>query len=194
MAVRGALGAARGAASSAQLITESVVLAIVSGLVGLLLASGAHRRCSRWRRRAFRVSMKCGMHVPVFLFALVAASMCGVVFGLAPALRASRTPLVETLKEGGRGASGASQRRAQRLLVVAEIALALILSVGAGLMSAASRSFSASVPDSIRRISSPSSCRVAERVVQCEDAAVRRFYDAAAAAARSAAWRPGPSA
>src|SRR6185503_8512549 len=56
------------------------------------------------------------------------------VFGLVPAWRAARTPLVETLKEGGRGGIGASHRRVQRVLVVAEIALALVLSAGAGLM------------------------------------------------------------
>src|SRR6185295_11128949 len=62
------------------------------------------------------------------------AAICGVVFGLAPAWRAARTPLVETLKEGGRGGLGAGHRRVQRVLIVAEIALALILSAGAGLM------------------------------------------------------------
>ena len=74
------------------------------------------------------------MSVPVFLFALVAASICGVLFGLAPALRASRAPLVETLKEGGRSGSSVGHRRMQRVLVVSEVALALMLSVGAGLM------------------------------------------------------------
>ena len=73
------------------------------------------------------------MSTPVFLFALAVASICGVIFSVAPAIRASHTPLVETLKEGGRVA-GASHRRVQRSLVVAEIALALMLSVGAGLM------------------------------------------------------------
>src|SRR5262249_6322766 len=62
------------------------------------------------------------------------ATLCGLLFGAAPALRGSSTPLVDTLKDGGRGSSGVGRRRAQRLLVVAEIALALMLSVGAGLM------------------------------------------------------------
>ena len=74
------------------------------------------------------------MNLPVFAFAVAVAAVCGVLFGVAPALRASRTPLVETLKDGGRGGTGIGQRRAQRLLVVSEIALALMLSVGAGLM------------------------------------------------------------
>jgi putative ABC transport system permease protein len=74
------------------------------------------------------------MSTPVFLFALSTASACGLLFGLIPALRASHVPLVETLKEGGRGVSGGGHRRVQRLLVVAEVALALMLSTGAGLM------------------------------------------------------------
>src|SRR5262249_30458030 len=67
-------------------------------------------------------------------FALATATICGVAFGLVPALRASSTPLVETLKEGGRSGSGMRHRRTQQALVVAEIALALVLSIGAGLM------------------------------------------------------------
>jgi len=118
-----------------------------------------------------------GMNVPVFLFALGVTSSCGIVFGLAPALRASRTPLVETLKDGGRGASGAGHRRVQRLLVVAEIAIALILSVGAGLMI---RSFA-----ELQRVSpgfDPGHLLTFELALPNasykEDARVRGFYDA----------------
>jgi putative ABC transport system permease protein len=74
------------------------------------------------------------MSLPVFAFTFAAAALSGLLFGVAPALRASKTPLVETLKDGGRGGSGVRHRRTQRLLVVSEIALALMLSVGAGLM------------------------------------------------------------
>jgi predicted permease len=80
-----------------------------------------------------------GMNVPVLLFALGTAAACGVLFGLAPAMRAWRMPLVETLKQAGRS-GGRAHRRAQQTVVVAEIALALVLSIGAGLMI---RSFSA---------------------------------------------------
>jgi putative ABC transport system permease protein len=73
------------------------------------------------------------MSLPVFLFTLAVATSCRVAFGIVPALRASRTPLAETLKEGGRaGTASAGHRRIQRALVVAEIALALVLSIGAG--------------------------------------------------------------
>jgi putative ABC transport system permease protein len=133
MAVRGALGAGR-ARIAAQLITESVVLAIVAGAAGLLVAA--------WGTRALLVLAPEGlprlaevrMSMPVFGFTFAIAAICGVLFGVAPAARASKTPLVETLKEGGRGGASLSHRRAQRLLVVSEIALALMLSVGAGLM------------------------------------------------------------
>jgi putative ABC transport system permease protein len=176
IAVRGALGAGR-RRIVAQLVTESLVLAIVAGLVGLLLAS--------WGTRALVVMAPEGiprldevrMHLPVFLFALGAASVCGVVFGLVPALRASRTPLVETLKDGGRGVSSGSHRRVQRLLVVAEIALALVLSAGAGLMI---RSFA-----ELQRVSpgfDPGHLLTFEialpRASYKEDSAVRAFYDA----------------
>jgi len=117
-----------------QLVVESVTLALVSSAAGLLLA--------RWGTDAMLAMAPAGiprldevrMNVPVFLFAVAAASVCGVLFGLAPALRASRAPLVETLKEGGRSGASVSHRRLQRVLVVSEVALALMLSVGAGLM------------------------------------------------------------
>ena len=133
IALRGALGAAR-ARIVRQLVTESVVLAIVAGGLGLAIASWGTRALLALAPEGIPRLSEVRMNVPVFLFALTAAAICGVVFGLVPALRASRTPLVETLKEGGRGGIGAGHRRVQRVLVVVEIALALILSAGAGLM------------------------------------------------------------
>jgi putative ABC transport system permease protein len=133
IAVRGALGAGRGRIV-AQLVTESVVLAVAAGLFGLLLASWGTQALLAVAPEGIPRLDEVRMNVPVFVFALAAATLCGVLFGLAPALRASRAPLVETLKDGARGSSGAGHRRVQRLLVVSEIALALVLSVGAALM------------------------------------------------------------
>ena len=176
IAVRGALGAGR-RRIVAQLVTESVVLALVSGLAGLLLASWGTQALLAMVPQAIPRLDEVRMHVPVFLFALGVASLCGIAFGLVPALRASRTPLVATLKDGGRGASGAGHRRAQRVLVVTEIALALILSVGAGLMI---RSFAA-----LQRVSpgfDPGHLLTFEVALPTtsykEDARVRGFYDA----------------
>ena len=133
MALRGALGAGR-ARIVGQLLTESVVLAVVSGGLGLAMASWGTRALLALAPEGIPRLAEVRMNVPVFLFALASAAICGVVFGLVPAWRAARTPLVETLKEGGRGGLGAGHRRVQRVLVVAEIALALVLSAGAGLM------------------------------------------------------------
>jgi len=133
MALRGALGAGRGRIVG-QLVTESLVLAVVSGVLGLAIASFGTRALLALAPEGIPRLSEVSMNVPVFVFALTASALCGIAFGLVPALRASRTPLVETLKEGGRGGLGARHRRVQQVLAVAEIALALVLSAGAGLM------------------------------------------------------------
>lgn len=134
IAVRGALGAARTRIVS-QLVTESVVLAVAGGIVGLAIAAWGTRALIAIAPEGIPRLAEVAMNVPVFLFSLTIAAGCGVAFGIVPALRASGTPLVETLKEGGRtGSASARHRRTQRVLVVSEIALALVLSIGAGLM------------------------------------------------------------
>ena len=175
IAVRGALGAGR-RRIVAQLVTESVVLAIVAGFIGLLLASWGTQGLLAMAPKGIPRLDEVRVNVPVFMFALGVASICGVIFGVVPALRASRTPLVETLKEGGRSGSGASYRRVQRTLVVSEIALALMLSVGAGLMI---RSFA-----ELQRVNpgfDPGHLLTFELALPStayrEDAKVRAFYD-----------------
>jgi len=133
IAVRAAIGAGR-ARIVAQLVTESVVLGVLSGLAGLLIASWGTRALLAIAPEGIPRLGEVRLNGTVFAFAVGIASLCGVLFGLAPALRVAGLPLVEGLKEGGRGGAGVSQRRTQRALVVCEIALALILSVGAGLM------------------------------------------------------------
>jgi len=133
IAVRGALGAARGRIV-AQLVTESVFLALLSGAAGLAIAWWGTQALVAIAPEGIPRLEEVRMNAAVFAFTLGVAAGCGVLFGLAPALRASRMALVETLKDGGRGGAGPSHRRAQRVLVVSEIALALMLSIGAGLM------------------------------------------------------------
>ncbi len=133
IAVRAAIGAGRGRIV-AQLVTESVVLGVLGGLGGLLIATWGTRALLAIAPEGIPRLGEVRLNTTVFAFAVGVASICGVLFGLAPALRAAGLPLVEGLKEGGRSGAGLSQRRTQRALVVCEIALALILSIGAGLM------------------------------------------------------------
>ena len=136
IAVRAAVGASRWRIIR-QLLTESVLLAAIGGALGLVLAFAAV-----WALRVFgpqnipRLN-EVGIDWRVAAFTSLVVLLTGIVFGLVPALRASRVDLNETLKDGGRNATGASVRTAQRLkklLVVAEIALSLVLLVCAGLL------------------------------------------------------------
>jgi putative ABC transport system permease protein len=132
MALRGALGAG-GSRIVAQLLTESLVLAIAAGAAGIALAVWGTRAMLALAPDNIPRVHEVAMNVPVLLFALGTAAACGVLFGVVPAMRARRIPLVETLKQGGRTGAGA-HRRSQQVLVAAEIALALMLSIAAGLM------------------------------------------------------------
>ncbi|MGH9727218.1 MAG: ADOP family duplicated permease [Candidatus Acidiferrales bacterium] len=132
IAVRSALGAGRGRLIR-QMLTESVLLAVLGGALGLALAGvGTHAALAALPATLPRAS-EVGIDARVLWFS-VALSLCaGILFGLIPAIRATKRSTYETLKEGGRGAIG-SRHRTQAVLVTVQMALALVLLTGAGLV------------------------------------------------------------
>ena len=130
-AIRAALGASQGRVIR-QLLTESLLLALVGGGLGLLLASWGTQAALKVLPEALPRAENVRLDPGVLLFTLTVSIFAGIVFGLVPALNTSRPDLHETLKEGRRCASG-SRYRAQGNFVVAEMALAVVLLIGAGL-------------------------------------------------------------
>jgi predicted permease len=130
-AIRAALGASQGRVVR-QLLTESVLLAMAGGALGLLLASWGTRAALAVLPSALPRASDVQLDPRVLFFTLFISLGAGVLFGLAPALKTSHPDLHETLKEGGRGASGA-RYRTQGVFVVIEMALTVVLLVGAGL-------------------------------------------------------------
>jgi predicted permease len=130
--IRVALGAARGRIIR-QLLTESLVLSIAGGVIGVLMASLAENAVITVMPSALPPLADVQLNGRVFLFAFGLSLLAGVLFGFAPALKASGLDVYETLKQSGRGAVR-THHRTQRFLIVAEIAFTLILLVGTGLM------------------------------------------------------------
>ena len=134
VAVRTALGAGR-ARLIRQFLVESLLLAIAGGAAGLALGLAGSRILAVLAGSEIPRLESIEIRIPVVLFALGLSLATGLLFGLAPALRTSRVPLVESLKESGRGGSlGGLRNRLRSSLVVAEVALSLVLLIGAGLM------------------------------------------------------------
>ena len=131
-AIRAAMGASRVRVAQ-QLLTESVLLSVTGGALGLLLAAWGTRAAIRVLPQALPRAGQVGLDSHVLFFTVGLSLFVGVLFGLAPALKAFQPNLQETLREGGRGSSGA-RHRLQGVFVVAETALALVLLVGASLM------------------------------------------------------------
>jgi predicted permease len=134
MAVRAALGANAGRIVR-QLLTENVLLAAVSGLIGTLLALAAVRLVRALGPGTLPRLNDVSLDVRVLGWALVMSLLAGILVGLAPAITTLRRDLRPSGWEGSRSVSGgASSRRIRRALVVAEVALAIVLLVGAGLL------------------------------------------------------------
>jgi predicted permease len=134
VAVRSAIGAGRGRLL-AQFLTESLVLGLCGGLLGLGVAFAGVRLLVSLAPPEIPRLEDVAVDAQVLLFAFGVAVVSSLVFGLAPALHSVHTDSSESLKEGGRGASsGAGGRRLRQALVVSEVALALVLLFGAGLL------------------------------------------------------------
>ena len=132
IAVRTALGANR-LRLMRQLLTEAGVLAVTGGALGLLFAWSLVRGLVALGPDVPRIS-EVGLDSTAVIFTIVVSLLTGLLFGLVPAIRASRPDLAGTFKEGTRGGRSAAVLRARNALVVSEIALALVLLVGSGLL------------------------------------------------------------
>jgi putative ABC transport system permease protein len=133
VAIRMALGASR-RRIAAQLLTESVLLSLAGGVVGLMLASWGMYLLVAYGPADVPRLRDVSLDRYVLLFTLGVSTLTGILFGLAPALHASRPDPGNMLKETGRGVSHGGRNRMRSALIVSEVALSLMLLVGAGLL------------------------------------------------------------
>ena len=127
---------------SRQLLSESLVLAFLGGVLGLVVAHWSNELLQRQFVFDSETILNLPLNLRVLLFALAASTASGLAFGLVPAWLASRTDVNDALKQGSRGTTGdRAQHRVQHSLIVAEVALAMMLLAGAGLVVTGLRSF-----------------------------------------------------
>jgi putative ABC transport system permease protein len=133
IAIRVALGAGRGRIVR-QLLTESLLLSIAAGGIGLLLGAAATRLLVTYGPASVPRLEETSVDLRVLAFGLAVSALTSVIFGLVPALQLSREVPAAALQDAARGSSGARPQRARSILTVAEIALSVILLIGAGLL------------------------------------------------------------
>src|SRR5262249_35017702 len=117
-----------------QLLIESLLLAAIGGALGVALAWAGTRALASNAPRAIPRIAEAGVDGWVLLFGFAASTVAGLLFGLAPALRASRIDLAQSLKELAKSTAGRGKQGMRNVLVVAEFALAFVLVMGAGLL------------------------------------------------------------
>jgi putative ABC transport system permease protein len=133
IALRLALGAGRGRIIQ-QLLSESVMVSVLGGLVGLLLGVWMMNGLLLLAPPDIPRLHQVGLNYTVLIFTLCVSVLTGLLFGTLPALHAARTDLHIVLKEGGRSTAGSSKEGMRKVLLVAEVGLALVLLIGTGLM------------------------------------------------------------
>jgi predicted permease len=134
IAVRAALGAQRSALIR-QLLTESVLLSFLGGVLGLALSWSATKYFATLGNNNLPQGLPITMDARVLFFMLTISVLTGILFGIFPALQLSRTNVNQTLRDEGRGSTGGHRRMQLRgLLVVGQVALSLLLLIGAGLL------------------------------------------------------------
>jgi putative ABC transport system permease protein len=133
MAVRAAMGASRGRVVR-QMLTESILLSAIGGIAGLLLSFWLTDVLLSIVPEGAPRMEQVGIDYRVLAFALGISALTGILFGLVPALQASKLDVSSSLKEGGRTGEGSRRTSARSLLLIGEVALSLMLLVGAGLL------------------------------------------------------------
>src|SRR6266576_6960485 len=133
IAVRTALGANKRRIVR-QLLTESTLIALGGGVLGIFLALASFAFLKNLVPEHFSRTVSLTLNLPMLAFAAATAFASSFIFGLAPALRSSRVSLDEVLKEGTRGNTGSRYKKLGDTFIVGEVALSLLLLVGAGLL------------------------------------------------------------
>ena len=133
IAIRTALGAGRSRLLR-QLLTESLVLALAGGLVGIFLANAGVELLKQLGPQSLPRLDEVNVNGAVLAFTFVTAILTAILFGFGPALKASRRDLTQSLKEGGASGDSRSKHRAHNALVVAEVALSVVVLIASGLL------------------------------------------------------------
>lgn len=133
IAIRAAMGASRTRVLR-QMLTESILLSAIGGIAGLVLSIWLTDMLMSMLPEGAPRLAHIGIDYRVLTFALVVSALTGILFGIVPALQASKLDVTSALKEGGRSGEGHRRTRARSLLLIGEVALSLMLLVGAGLL------------------------------------------------------------